>query len=159
MAQHHAFRRAGRTAGVEESREVVFGDAVAEWPCVALVDQRFVTVGQRNDVRNEVGKRRGIAIGEEYLRARVLQCVAHFRIRMASVERHDDEPAGRHRDIRFDVAHRIRREDCDPITGNEPEATQSADQSFTALRELRVGELRVAVDQRNPVRTDLQCAL
>ena len=146
MAEHNALGFTGGASGVEQSCQIVFGNAVAESSWCCLSESCVVVVAAGNDMLHQIGKVARFAIANQHLGAGIFEGVVQFSVCMAGVQWDNHPAAGGNGCIGFEVFVTVVRKDSDPIALANTECRENPVQSFAAVVKLCVGEGPVARD-------------
>ncbi len=113
MREHHALRRAGRPAGVEESRERALGEIVGQVRGFRGREKSLVPCVEIEDVLDHFPERVGMNRREEHLRPGILERVPQLGFRVARVERDDDHASPGYGLVDLEVAVTVGSDDRD----------------------------------------------
>ena len=179
MRQHHALRKSGGAAGIEDAGQILAAET-GVFARGARCDQLFViqpalrrpaavaaavaaAVTHVNQIYNAFGlfqdARHGgleAVIDEDGLGAGIVQRIGVFRRRPAYIHRHDDRSAPETGVIIFEITIRIERQDGDAVARFDAEIAQGPGQSGDALGEPAPALAALAAYRRDAVAVGLR---
>ena len=172
MGHRDALGQPGRAARVEQLGQVVLVDLGMEWLGRAARQQPFVLVAgdpaglaveddegrpgsqARSDLLYE---RQEVAMEGDHLRAGVIEDPGDLVRRETNVDRVEDGAGLEHAVVGLEQVMGVIGDERDPFAVPDSEALQGVGEAVSALAELGVGELPVAVDQPDLVTEERRC--